>query len=606
MVRFRLFLPYVGIQDETEKELRQAIVSLNTLSELLKRKKSKQLQLTTLQSSSNRCQSQIKIGKARLNTIRIEKKITIEKKNSLIGKMFGFLSKQIDYEKELEIILNKEIPLQSDLEKKGKRLSGYLNEIKELNLNVKKIDAKINLDLSHLEETGAIEDTKPSSLGRSLDELHKRLEKKLDDNQVYKSLSKEYQNLANPQLEILLREFCSEKEKLENYSTETRIESAQVIGATIDTYLHRFKEKRANVAHIFIDEAGYASIVKALTVFTSKTPVTFLGDHKQLPPVCEIKKSDIKKDKDISEVFVWDQSAIYIGDLWTAKNLDAALQKYFTSIKPSYVDFPKSTLTESFRFGPNLAKVLDKYVYEEGFNSQVDQDTELIICNVSNPQSSRGRGRLNEAEALAIQDLVIKNFKVKDSVAILAPYNDQIKTLKKLLPDFKDENKILTVHKSQGREWDTVIYSVCDIGNGRRPWFTDTISTISNGLNNVNTAVSRAKKRLIICCSYDEWINRNNQLIKGLLEASTHRIDYDSSQFTFSINSNHELDINRSKDQMFKSNIESVTPDTKIKNKNYLPIKPDEEWESQTLYWSKLKKPEYSYAASKDAWWKKK
>jgi hypothetical protein len=432
------------------------------------------------------------------------------------------------------------------------------------------------------------------------------LSEEVEDNQIYKSLSKDYLNLSSIQLESLLSQFLNDKKRLEDYSIEVRIENALVIGATIDTYLHRFKEKNPDFAHIFLDEAGYASMIKALTIFNTNSPVTFLGDHKQLPPVCELSKSDIQKNEEYKEVLTWDQSAIFIADFWNSVDINFALNIYLKQTTPSKQNLPTSSLTESFRFGPNLAKVLDQYVYDEGFKSQKGENTEIIICNVVNPQTSRGRGRLNEAEAIAIQTLVSQNFKVKDSVAILTPYRDQVKELKRRLPDYKDENKILTVHKSQGREWDTVIYSVCDIGNGRSPWFTNSTNTLSNGLNNVNTAVSRAKKRLIICCNKHEWSNRNDQLIKGLLDAATREISFDSSKFTFASTNRTYQTRNNNKNYTPKDSSYSKTTNTKIKGKDYVPQKPDEEWESKTLYWSKVKKDGYAYSQKKEAWWKRK
>jgi superfamily I DNA and/or RNA helicase len=106
----------------------------------------------------------------------------------------------------------------------------------------------------------------------------------------------------------------------------------------------------------------------------------------------------------------------------------------------------------------------------------------------------------------------------------LAPYSAQVRALTNALPEFQKQNKVLTVHKSQGQEWDTVIYSVCDIGNGKKPWFTDSQNTMSSGLNNINTAISRAKKTLIIVCNPDEWHFFQGQLITSIIGAATKRI----------------------------------------------------------------------------------
>ena len=76
---------------------------------------------------------------------------------------------------------------------------------------------------------------------------------------------------------------------------------------------------------------------------------------------------------------------------------------------------------------------------------------------------------------------------------------------------------ILTIHKSQGREWDTVIISICDgnaCGEEKAPRFT---STLWNGgmvgKRVINTALSRAKKKLVIVCDKDYWEDKNGELI---------------------------------------------------------------------------------------------
>ena len=120
------------------------------------------------------------------------------------------------------------------------------------------------------------------------------------------------------------------------------------------------------------------------------------------------------------------------------------------------------------------------------------------------------------------------NFNEDSSVAVLAPYAAQVRALSNKLPDFQKQNKVLTVHKSQGQEWDTVIYSVCDIGNGKRPWFTDSENSLSNGLNNINTAISRAKKTLIVVCNPDEWNFFKGQLITGIVNVATQTIVYEN------------------------------------------------------------------------------
>ena len=86
--------------------------------------------------------------------------------------------------------------------------------------------------------------------------------------------------------------------------------------------------------------------------------------------------------------------------------------------------------------------------------------------------------------------------------------------MKLRLPEEMNELKILTVHGSQGREWDTVILSVFDTSD---KWFVDSQCQLSKGLNLINTALSRAGKNLVMVCDTGYWKNMNRQQISDLI-----------------------------------------------------------------------------------------
>ena len=68
----------------------------------------------------------------------------------------------------------------------------------------------------------------------------------------------------------------------------------------------------------------------------------------------------------------------------------------------------------------------------------------------------------------------------------------------------------MTIHGSQGREWNTVIISVADNRSSQRKVplrFTSSVPPYS-GIKVMNTALSRAKTNLIIFCDYEFWAER--------------------------------------------------------------------------------------------------
>jgi hypothetical protein len=161
--------------------------------------------------------------------------------------------------------------------------------------------------------------------------------------------------------------------------------------------------------------------------------------------------------------------------------------------KPTYLaPSVQVNLKYTHRFGINLARVLDKFVYKFGFESALNIDTQMIFIN-SNSNVDVAIERSSKEEALIIKELV-KKFEGK-SFAILTPYKKQVKVLKEVLGRKYFEN-IMTIHKSQGSEWDNVIFSVVDDSNfgKRKMFFTNSLNHNFKSLNLINTVVSRAKK----------------------------------------------------------------------------------------------------------------
>ena len=82
---------------------------------------------------------------------------------------------------------------------------------------------------------------------------------------------------------------------------------------------------------------------------------------------------------------------------------------------------------------------------------------------------------------------------------------------------------MLTIHKSQGREWDTVIISVCDCRANpeeKKPRFTSTLfeeDGATPGIKVINTAISRAKRKLVLVCDVGYWKSLDGELIRDLI-----------------------------------------------------------------------------------------
>ena len=165
-------------------------------------------------------------------------------------------------------------------------------------------------------------------------------------------------------------------------------------------------------------------------------------------------------------------------------------------------------LNISYRFGPLLANVLAEHIYGNDFCGAGDKNFEIIVAHASYRPGPYNRISLSEAENI----LHFVGQYEPHNVAILAPYNNQVKLLQQILPR-SYRRSVMTVHRAQGREWDTVILSVTDTHNR---YFTD--SRLPIGKQILNTAISRAKHRLILVCDSTIWSTVPNQIINDLIE----------------------------------------------------------------------------------------
>jgi hypothetical protein len=264
-----------------------------------------------------------------------------------------------------------------------------------------------------------------------------------------------------------------------------------------------------------------------LTLFTLGKPITMLGDHMQLPPVCEIDREEllagINLENEHRYDFLWDLSALYV-DHFFDESMENITQMYINSKDP---DFPYTSylpLTMTFRFGPNLAKALGKHVYLQDVQSHSTKQLEVDIINATIDQFPVEYGKVrrkNVSEAQAVIDYINNNEMLDTNFVVLAPYKDQVNCIKKMSPSIA--NHVLTIHKSQGREWDTVIISVCDCAanpEDKPPRFTSTLyddNGATPGIKVMNTAISRAKKKLVLVCDEKYWSGLSGELLRDLI-----------------------------------------------------------------------------------------
>lgn len=284
-----------------------------------------------------------------------------------------------------------------------------------------------------------------------------------------------------------------------------RLQDSLVIGVTLDSFVKRYNQLcDLDFAHIFLDECAFSPLIKLIAPLTLNTPITLLGDHKQLMPICLMPEKIIHEKHNAA--CIWNLNTLFLETLFQAHN--TLYQKHnYDDIDFNIISHYK--LTTTHRYGNNLAQVLNTHVYHNGLCG-VGMPTEIYYVdstkfgqNYTYNQQNPSNENIGEANAIISLARTLN-----DNYAVLTPFRDQQKLL---IKKGIHRNHVFTIHKSQGKEFDTIVFSPVKYSKN----MTD--SNNRAALFALNVAVSRLKKRLIIVCDYSFWINKQMQFIAALL-----------------------------------------------------------------------------------------
>lgn len=334
---------------------------------------------------------------------------------------------------------------------------------------------------------------------------------------------------SDKELDNKIKELDTDIEKLRESNPKADINSCKIIAMTLSKFIISYGPEASGrryplkVDHVFLDEAGYCNAIQTLSLFSLGAPITMLGDHKQLPPVNEIERKDLLNmigDPKHGLDFLWQMSALYV-DSFFEESTSKLTEQYRYEEEPTFDYTAVANLTVTHRFGQNLADAIGEHIYERKITSGSGGtlDIKVIDAKIDSFPIEYGKPRRkNEAEALAISKFI--EIAHPDDYVILTPYKEQRRRLQKMYGI--QEDKVLTIHSAQGREWDTVIISVCDgtaCDEEKPPRFTSTEWNGGNvGKKVMNTAITRAKKHLILVCDCKYWSGRSNELISDIIK----------------------------------------------------------------------------------------
>lgn len=239
--------------------------------------------------------------------------------------------------------------------------------------------------------------------------------------------------------------------------------------------------------YLIVDEASQVDLVTASLALACCKNVVIVGDVKQLP---QIVPSDIKENSD---------KLFYEANINEAYNYSEC--SIISSLIKLYKDkLPRTLLCEHYRCHPKIIGFCNEKFYDNKLvimTKGKDEDVPLKIYKTAPGNHARKDKRNGSWDNLrqieVIRDEIINANKTKygecSSVGIICPYRKQAVEAKKYFQNLNIE--IDTVHKFQGREKDTIIFST--VVNDITPFVDDE--------NLINVAVSRAVKEFIIVTS---------------------------------------------------------------------------------------------------------
>lgn len=318
----------------------------------------------------------------------------------------------------------------------------------------------------------------------------------------------------------------------ENRNIAPMLNEFSVVAATVDSCLFRIQPDGAfEPDHIFLDEAGFCNVIKGMTLLGFGKPLTLLGDHMQLPPVFE-GENDLLQDPEKKLARLWKISSLYLEDAVVCGSLESFCA-YDPVKPPRFERMFKDNLVETYRFGSELAQILAKRIYGSQFNSKSINETKIVFINApKKPEDKEKDGdgkhrRISHSEAKCARALIEANMnRIGVTMGIITPYRKQRRllseTMDRLYKKYKREEEdmeddIVTVHQSQGREWDILLFSITDAFD--EMYFTN--SRDMNALKLINTAVSRARKMLVLIGDAEDWKGKSGQMISELFAIGT-------------------------------------------------------------------------------------
>ena len=250
--------------------------------------------------------------------------------------------------------------------------------------------------------------------------------------------------------------------------------------------------------YVIMDEASQVRSFNTIPILSRAKNLVVVGDPKQLQDINEYKeagKQIFQKHKEVVSDFYNDSA-----------------NNFLSSIAKSNSQIKKVILKEHYRCHPQIINFCNKKFYNNELiimtkdkgQKNVLELQQTTKGNHANWSKSEGMYNLREIDTikLILKDVYFKNLD-KNNIGIISPYRRQCNEITKELNG--EIEAVSTVHKMQGNEKDTIIFST-------------TANYINNFVNNselINVAISRAKEKFILVTNGNKKVSNTDETKKN-------------------------------------------------------------------------------------------
>lgn len=353
------------------------------------------------------------------------------------------------------------------------------------------------------------------ALARDLTEqahaLRRRLHKRADRGKAFTDEDKE----SRREIGRLFKDARAQ----DDVALEHVLDGARIVASTCAGAGHEHLRGR-RFDRVVLDEASQASVPIALVPLLRGDRWTLAGDHKQLPPTVlspEAARLGLSAT-------LFEQSIARFPEAGTLLEVQYRMHEQIMRFPSERLYDGRLVAHESVR-----AHTLSDLAGVVGAGSQDDEtsrqplvfwDTAGMGLDEEQPEGSPSIRNPGEAELVArrVRALLALGVAAPD-IAVIAPYDAQVKLLRELLP--VDGLEVDSVDGFQGREKEAVVVSLVrsndrqEVGflaDARRP----NAAHPSDGVRRLNVAMTRAKRRLEILG--DGATLANNEFFAGFID----------------------------------------------------------------------------------------